>query len=197
MTAQPNCESRVDAAMASRVGDLRLMLMPRQEDCTLADDGTLDTVLQLGEVETRYSQDERALYIDEDTEEFDADYFIEEHWGELAEQSYELFYEYGLAFDYVAPETFSDQERGYFRYQISYGGPSEEFRFYVDYGGELSCVEFVYLDWFDGAGRQLTGEDLEVLQAVFELFKECGSLEAEYSKAMEGYYYVWANSIRL
>ena len=33
------------------------------------------------------------------------------------------FHEYGLAFDYVAPGTFNDQREGYWRYQISWGGP--------------------------------------------------------------------------
>ena len=42
------------------------------------------------------------------------------------------FWEYGLALDYVAPGTFKDQKQGYFRYQISVGGPSEEFRFYAN-----------------------------------------------------------------
>lgn len=41
------------------------------------------------------------------------------------------FHEYGLSFDYVEPGTFTDQEEGYWRYQISYGGPSSEFRFYA------------------------------------------------------------------
>ena len=30
------------------------------------------------------------------------------------------FPEYGLCFDYVAPNTFKDQKRGYFRYQLSW-----------------------------------------------------------------------------
>jgi len=41
-------------------------------------------------------------------------------------------YEYGLSFDYVGPGTFNGQRRGYWRYQLSWGGPSDEFRFYCD-----------------------------------------------------------------
>ena len=44
-------------------------------------------------------------------------------------------YEYGLAFDYVAPGTFDNQDEGYFRYQLSWGGPSDEFRIYADKSG--------------------------------------------------------------
>ncbi len=60
-------------------------------------------------------------------------------------------YEYGLSFDYVTPGTFKDQKEGYFRYQLSTGGPGDEFRFYVN--PDLSChtIEYWFLDWFDGA----------------------------------------------
>ena len=68
--------------------------------------------------------------------------------------------EYGLCFDYVAPGTFTDQERGYFRYQLSYGGPSEEYRFYCDERLAITSVEFWYLDWFDGAKVDVTGGSL-------------------------------------
>ena len=50
----------------------------------------------------------------------------------IADQAYEDFYQYGLCFDYVAPYTFEDQRAGYWRWQISWGGPAEEFRIYVD-----------------------------------------------------------------
>ena len=48
----------------------------------------------------------------------------EEGHGELGSLA-----DYGLCFDYVAPETFGDQSQAYFRYQLSWGGPSDEFRF--------------------------------------------------------------------
>lgn len=61
--------------------------------------------------------------------------------------------DYALCFDYVAPLTFDDQPEGYWRYQISWGGPSDEFRFFVN--TDLSChrIEYWFLDWFDGAHR--------------------------------------------
>src|SRR4030042_934462 len=63
------------------------------------------------------------------------------------------FNEYGLSFDYVAPNTFEDQRRGYFRYQLSWGGPSDEFRFYCDETLEPYRIEYWFLDWFDGAKK--------------------------------------------
>ncbi|WP_068017273.1 hypothetical protein [Rhodoplanes sp. Z2-YC6860] len=81
-------------------------------------------------------------------------------------------YEYGLSFDYVAPDTFDDQREGYFRYQISWGGPSDEFRFFVN--PDLSChrVEYWFLDWFDGAHRICAGDDLSLLLELWVWFRE-------------------------
>jgi len=74
--------------------------------------------------------------------------------------------EYGLAFDYVRLGTFSDQKEGYHRYQISWGGPSEEFRFFKD-----GRIEFWFLDWWDGASIVISDpSDKELLGALFELF---------------------------
>ena len=72
--------------------------------------------------------------------------------------------DYGLSWDYVEPDTFEDQPNGYYRYQISWGGPSEEIRYHDD-----GIVEFWFLDWFDGACVQLTGDDLEVALWVAEM----------------------------
>ena len=74
------------------------------------------------------------------------------------------FFEYGLCFDYVEPDTFDDQDEGYFRYQLSYGGPSDEIRFYHD-----GTVEYVYLDWFVGVGFDITDKPWVIfLQDDFE-----------------------------
>ena len=80
--------------------------------------------------------------------------------------------EYGLSFDYVAPGTFGDQPRGYWRWQLSWGGPSDEIRFYGDLGGEygpayLDSVQYVFMDWFDGHTRALRGRDRELLETIF------------------------------
>ncbi len=78
--------------------------------------------------------------------------------------------EYGLAFDYVPHGTFEDQWAGYFRYQLSYGGPSEEFRFYCDPDYKPFKIEFWLLDWFDGAHKNIT--DDTVARQVWEWFAE-------------------------
>jgi len=84
------------------------------------------------------------------------------------------FNEYGLCFDYVAAGTFDDQEQGYFRYQLSYGGPSDEFRFYTDAGRNCYCIEYWFLDWGDGAHRELRDDDKTLLKQIFGYFEDCG-----------------------
>lgn len=90
------------------------------------------------------------------------------------------FHEYGLSLDYVAPGTFRDQKRGYWRYQISWGGPGEEFRFYGEELGEykasLDRVTFVFLDLFDGHERVLVGKDAELMEEIFQDWAETGTL---------------------
>jgi len=106
----------------------------------------------------------------------------ERHSGELG-----TFPEYGLCFDYVAPETFTDQPEGYWRYQLSWGGPSDEFRFYAGGCGEQRPyrITYVFMDWFDGHERALVGRDLELMRDIWAFFDEIGTAEATYRKGME------------
>ena len=101
-------------------------------------------------------------------------------------QEYGELHEYGLSFDYVAPETFRDQKEGYWRYQISWGGPSDEFRFYSS-GPQYKPyrVKYWFLDWFDGHGRALRGADLALMLELWDWFSECGTTEAVQRQALE------------
>jgi hypothetical protein len=91
--------------------------------------------------------------------------------------------DYGLCFDYVPGGTFSDQREAYFRYQLSWGGPSDEFRFFVN--PDFSChrIEYWFLDWFDGAHQILTGEDEHLLSELWEWLREIGSAQAAIKNA--------------
>ena len=96
------------------------------------------------------------------------------------------FNEYGLSFDYVAPNTFKKQRKGYFRYQLSLGGPSDEFRFYTNPDFSVYKIEYWFLDWFDGAKIILKGGYERLLTKIFEDFKDCGIIvQNEYEKASE------------
>lgn len=95
-------------------------------------------------------------------------------------------FEYGLAFDYVAAGTFTDQEIGFFRYQLSYGGPQEEFRIFTDPDFKVYKIEYWFLDWFDGAKKILDGEDFRLMDELFQsFFVESGTAQSEYEKASE------------
>ena len=59
--------------------------------------------------------------------------------------------EYGLCFDKVEPNTFQGQKLGYWRWQLSWGGPSDEFRIFVDEDKNIYKIEYWFLDWGDGA----------------------------------------------
>ena len=58
--------------------------------------------------------------------------------------------EYGLSFDWVEGKTEYNPNAGYYRWQLSWGGPSDEFRFYMD-EDRLYVIEYWFMDWFDGA----------------------------------------------
>ena len=89
------------------------------------------------------------------------------------------FYDYGLCIDYQEP---NGRKRGYLRYQLSYGGPSDEIRFYFD-GCHCDKIEYVFLDWFVGVGFDIT--DKEFAQWLWDWFVDCGTPEFEREKAMK------------
>ncbi len=68
---------------------------------------------------------------------------------------YDSLYDYvnqtALSWDFVKANTFNDQKIGYFRLQLSWGGPSTEFRIYTDKDLNIDFIEYWYLDWYDGA----------------------------------------------
>jgi len=82
---------------------------------------------------------------------------------------YDNFFDYcnqaGLCFDRVEAGTFKDQRAAYWRWQLSYGGPSEEFRLY-----DNNDLEYWYLDWFDGACVDVVDD---VFVDIINDFKSC------------------------
>ena len=73
---------------------------------------------------------------------------------------------YGLSFDYVPCGTWEYQKSAYWRWQIAYGGPSYEVRFYDNCA---KTTEFVFLDWFEGVGIDVT--ELEEFQFIKDHFE--------------------------
>ena len=91
--------------------------------------------------------------------------------------------EYGLSFDYVSPNTFENQRRGYFRYQFSWGGPADEFRFFCDENLSPVRIEYWFLDWFDSTHVTLKGKDYCLLSDLFNIFKELGTVQIEFKES--------------
>ena len=85
-------------------------------------------------------------------------------------------YDYGLGFDYVEPFTYGDDQRdGYWRYQLSWGGPSDEFRIWTE-GANIRIVEYWFLDWFDGAHVDVSDDD--TIRDLMDWFDGWGAFEA-------------------
>lgn len=187
MTAkQKTCTDRVQRACESRLDDIRSMLCLDRDDVELGDDGTLDIVIYPGSLDAiRYT--DTADYRDE-SGTFDLEYFLDDNFEDIREQCYEQLYDYGLSFDYVAPGTFEGQTEGYIRYQISWGGPSEEIRFFVspshdEYSNPYYRAEFWFLDWFDGARLDVTAD--ETVATLYDWFDSCGAVSNAIREATE------------
>ena len=82
---------------------------------------------------------------------------IDEQWQQRQEDLQAPECE-GLGFDYVEPHTFTDQLEGYWRWQFSWGGPSDELRAFVNEHKEIHRLEYWFMDWMDGAKIDLTQE---------------------------------------
>ena len=80
---------------------------------------------------------------------------VQEH---LKDRLKEIHTVEGLCFDYVDPNTFTNQKEGYWRWQLSWGGPGDEFRIYVNPDKSVHRIEYWYMDWYDGAKVTLDPE---------------------------------------
>jgi len=81
--------------------------------------------------------------------------------------------EYGLGFDYVEAGTFNNR-KPYYRYQFSWGGPSEEVRYIVDHEEDIHPrVEFWHLDWFAGECVKVRkgSRNYEILMRAMDYFR--------------------------
>lgn len=82
-----------------------------------------------------------------------------------SERAIQELSEYGLAWEWIPQEG---NRAGYYRWQLSWGGPSDEFRFYpsVDLSHD---IEYWFMDWYDGHGELIDSRpDLDVLGWIFD-----------------------------
>ena len=83
---------------------------------------------------------------------------IEEQWRQRREDLKDPEYDY-LGCNYVEPHTFTDQLEGYWRWQFSWGGPSDELRAFVNPDHSIHRVEYWFMDWMDGAKLELQADE--------------------------------------
>ncbi len=160
-TTEKTCEQWIDTAMASRLEDIRVMLDPQYDDVQLIDDGTLDTVIQIGNYRWRYQADTVTAFRT-DTGDIDLDDFLYHEFDTLRDELRERFNEYGL-------ELAVEDENGplHVRYLLSTGGPHEEIRLFINLAGEITGGEFVAEDWGDYARRPLPQWAVTMLAGEF------------------------------
>lgn len=96
---------------------------------------------------------------------------VEQDYQEASEDLFDYANSTALSWDYVEPGTFEDQEEGYYRLQLSWGGPSDEFRIYtIGDTLEIDVIEYWYMDWFDGASINVMPDTLswDVCQMILD-----------------------------
>lgn len=97
---------------------------------------------------------------------------VEQDYQEASEDLFDYANSTALSWDYVEPGTFEDQEEGYYRLQLSWGGPSDEFRIYtIGDTLEIDVIEYWYMDWFDGASINVMPDTLS--WDVCHMFLDC------------------------
>ena len=96
---------------------------------------------------------------------------VEDKWTTRAEDLKDPEFE-ALCFDYVEPNTFNDQKEGYWRWQFSWGGPSDELRGYVNENREIHRLEYWFMDWMDGAKLELQPDE-HAWQRLQEMIEVC------------------------
>jgi len=79
--------------------------------------------------------------------------------------------ELGLGWTYVEPDTYADQPLGYFLWELSWGGPADQFLFYHN-GKRVWKIQYVVLDWDYREEVELTGKWFELLATVFNIILE-------------------------
>ncbi len=60
-----------------------------------------------------------------------------------------------------------------YKVELSWGGPADGFLITVDADShEIESIEYYFQDWFDGAKRELTGDEFEVVAEMFSYLTE-------------------------
>ena len=99
-------------------------------------------------------------------------------WNDAKINWHDFLAENTLAFDYVLPDTFDNQTEGYYRLQLSWGGPSDEVRWYSRKPHTYYKITYSYMDWFDGAEIEINDRVWQnIFTEYYETFEPYEGLE--------------------
>lgn len=83
------------------------------------------------------------------------------------------FLDYGLSLEYCE----NDHGEGYIRWLLSWGGPSDEFRIYISPRNNVTKIVYHYMDWWDGAQREIPQHDYDAIHEACEFVVECCDID--------------------
>lgn len=133
--AEQTCEERIDGALAGRLATFRTLAAG--QDVGDQDDLNALTDDQLAEI---------TGYLNNDRSELTPDDVMTRAWDAAAELPLGVF------------------EERLITVELSMGGPGDRLECRVDADGDVTRIEYVFLDWFDGARRTLDGDDFDVAE---------------------------------
>ena len=123
-----------------------------------------------------------SVYCGQNKEQLKLNWLKQGHDIDVVEDyiQYDSLFDYvnqtALSWDFVEANTFSDQKVGYYRLQLSYGGPSTEFRVYTDKDLNIDRIEYWYFDWFDGASVVVDSSNSIVVDLIEQFLELEGDL---------------------
>ena len=184
MEEQKTCAELIGNRLASRLNDLDEMVpLLRAEDIQIEITNPFKITAHVRMLEERYSYD---VYGDfsggHSAREFIAMEICDDVADMHRDNQLDDFHSYGLCAD-----AKTDDHGAYIEWQLSWGGPSDGFRFYITPDGQPHRITYFFHDWFDGAERVLSGDDLELLRDAFVMMFGDDSYAAEFwGDQMEG-----------
>lgn len=72
--------------------------------------------------------------------------------------------------EYIPSDTYDAQDEGFLLWHLSWGGPEDQFRFFIDEHGGITDIEYHFMDWFDGAVIKVNpfSETADLLDRAFD-----------------------------
>jgi hypothetical protein len=169
MAKPDKCSARVHAAWEARKEDLQLI-----RALTIIGENSYYELRDISDTPTGRAQPEG---LSDEQRRVLANIAAAEAIGGAA-----AIYQYGLGFDYV-PFDEDARHGDFLRWQLGWGGPSDELQFYVTRDHKLRRAEYQFTDWFDGAAITLTAGSAELARFFYTWFDDAGMVTVALEEA--------------